>query len=173
MRSAEFTLSAALRDTLRLLPGISLTAVFFQDNCETRPEEQAAVQCEAARNGDMTVRSEDITVRCEGAADTQITLFERGFETSDLEGKDVVIAASDDAELNRRISELCRARGILVNVCTGAEYCDFQFPSVVEIGPTVIGINASGKDHTLVKETRRRVEKLFENANFKSKYEFR
>ncbi|MCD8336444.1 MAG: bifunctional precorrin-2 dehydrogenase/sirohydrochlorin ferrochelatase [Lachnospiraceae bacterium] len=104
---------------------------------------------------------------------TRIRTFERSFLTSDLEQKDLVLAATDDAELNARIGALCRAKGIPVNICTDAEDCDFQFPSIVEDGAVVVGINASGKDHRLVKETRQRIETLFENADFRSRYENR
>ncbi|MCC8101055.1 MAG: bifunctional precorrin-2 dehydrogenase/sirohydrochlorin ferrochelatase [Clostridiales bacterium] len=104
---------------------------------------------------------------------TRITVFERAFEESDLNRKDFVLAATNDAELNNQIGALCRARGIPVNVCTDAKSCDFQFPSVIEDESIVIGLNASGRDHRLVKETRRRVEKLFENADFRSRYENR
>ncbi|MCD7762027.1 MAG: bifunctional precorrin-2 dehydrogenase/sirohydrochlorin ferrochelatase [Lachnospiraceae bacterium] len=103
--------------------------------------------------------------------DTKINTVTRCFTESDLEGKDLVLAATDDRELNRHIFELCRARCIPVNVCSDSELCDFQFPSIVENGAVVIGINASGRDHHLVKETRKRVESLFHDPQFKSKYE--
>ncbi len=102
------------------------------------------------------------------------TLFEikeRGFVESDLEGADFVLAATDDEKLNARIVELCRQKGIPVNACTDADLCDFQFPSVIEDGETVIGINASGKDHALVKETRKKIEKMLGSEDLSSKYE--
>ena len=48
--------------------------------------------------------------------------------------------------------------------------CDFQFPSVVLSGDMVIGINASGKDHGLVREARRRVEQALGVADCRSLY---
>ncbi len=101
----------------------------------------------------------------------QLILLERPFQDTDLAGRDLVLAATDDAALNRHIRDCCRACGIAVNVCTDARLCDFQFPSIVEDGPVVIGINASGTDHHLVKETRRRIEQMTENPDFQSKYE--
>ncbi|MCD7842278.1 MAG: bifunctional precorrin-2 dehydrogenase/sirohydrochlorin ferrochelatase [Lachnospiraceae bacterium] len=91
---------------------------------------------------------------------TKITTVIRCFKESDLDGKDLVLAATDDRDLNRKVFDLCRARGIPVNVCSDSGLCDFQFPSVVESGAVVVGINASGRDHHLVKETRKRVETL-------------
>ncbi|MCD7884266.1 MAG: bifunctional precorrin-2 dehydrogenase/sirohydrochlorin ferrochelatase [Lachnospiraceae bacterium] len=93
---------------------------------------------------------------------TGITVLERCFEEEDLTGKDLVLAATDDAALNARISEECRKRGIPVNACTGIEACDFLFPSVIEKNQVVAGVNASGQNHALVKNTRKQIEELLE-----------
>ena len=70
----------------------------------------------------------------------------------------MVLAATDDAALNERIADVCHARGILVNIASRKEACDFYFPSVIRRDPVVIGINASGLDHGLVKRTREELE---------------
>ena len=73
---------------------------------------------------------------------------------------DLVLAATNDRKLNSRIGELCREQGIPVNVCSRKEDCDFFFPSVIQKGDLVIGINASGKNHSLVKRTRQEMEEF-------------
>ena len=95
----------------------------------------------------------------------KLTVFQRPFEPSDLDGRQIVLAATDDAGLNRRIAEMCRAKGIPVNDCSDQRFCDFQFPSVVRDEDVVIGINASGKNHRLVKETRKRIERCLGVGN--------
>lgn len=122
------------------------------------------------RNGQETRESETDAGTVE-IAGTRITVLERGFVEADLNQKDFVLAATSDAQLNARIGTLCQARGIPVNVCSDAKCCDFQLPSIVEDGTVVIGINASGEDHRLVKETRRRIETLFDSTEFRSRYE--
>ena len=92
------------------------------------------------------------------AKDWPITVWERKFEPDDLAGKDFVLAASSDETLNREIYVMCREKGIPANNCSEKTMCDFQFPSIVKDGDVVIGINASGKNHRLVKETRINVE---------------
>lgn len=87
-----------------------------------------------------------------------VRIFYRIFEPGDLEGRDLVFAATDDIHLNREIAALCRRKEIPVNVSSDQSLCDFQFPSVLLDGDVVIGINASGKDHHLVKETRKKLE---------------
>ena len=95
-------------------------------------------------------------------------MYCRAFEPSDLDGRHLVLAATDDAGLNRRIAEICRAKGIPVNDCSDRKFCDFQFPSVVRDEDVVIGINASGKNHRLVKETRQSIECCLGDGNSRS-----
>lgn len=92
-----------------------------------------------------------------------VILREVPFSEEMLEEKDVVLAATDDRALNRRVAELCRGRGIPVNVCSEKELCDFYFPSVVQDDEIVIGINASGKNHGLVKQTRIKLEEFLKS----------
>ena len=69
----------------------------------------------------------------------RVRLIRRTFDVGDLEGRDLVFAATDDKELNRQIFQACKERGIPVNVCSDQTLCDFQFPSVVIDGDVVIG----------------------------------
>lgn len=89
---------------------------------------------------------------------TKVVWEQRKFYESDLDGKMMVLAATDDKALNAEIAKACRRRGILVNVCSDAALCDFQFPSIVREGDLVVGVNASGRNHRLVKETRKKIE---------------
>ncbi len=89
----------------------------------------------------------------------KITAEYREYRTGDIDGARIVLAATDDHEVNRRIWEECQASGIIVNVADDKKLCDFYFPSVVMTDDTVIGINCGGMDHAKVKETRIRIEK--------------
>ncbi|MCD8015414.1 MAG: bifunctional precorrin-2 dehydrogenase/sirohydrochlorin ferrochelatase [Lachnospiraceae bacterium] len=115
----------------------------------------------------ITVVAPNVSVK----ENSRLTIIRRCFEEPDLDGMDIVLAATDNAALNRHIGEACKKRGILVNVCTDLHDCDFQFPSIVENGSVVIGINASGQNHHLVKETRKKIEALFEEEEIQSRYE--
>ncbi|MCD7744476.1 MAG: bifunctional precorrin-2 dehydrogenase/sirohydrochlorin ferrochelatase [Lachnospiraceae bacterium] len=99
-----------------------------------------------------------------------LSVFHRSFIETDLEGKDLVLAATNDAALNRYIRELCQEKNLPVNVCTDASLCDFQFPSIIECGKVVIGLNASGQDHHLVKETRKKAEAILDGEGIQSRY---
>lgn len=122
--------------------------------------------------GHMTVVAPKIAPTIRGLAlGYPITILQRKFESGDLEGKFLVLAATDDSEQNRCICELCRQRGILVNVCSDQTLCDFQFPSIVQKDDLVIGINASGKNHGLVKRTRQELEAFMQVEETEHRYE--
>lgn len=112
---------------------------------------------------DITVVAPEILPELEELAQSRsgasLKLHRRPFAPADLKGKKLALAATNDAALNAEIAVLCRAQRIPVNVCSDQSLCDFQFPSVVQDGDVVIGINASGRNHRLVKETRKKLER--------------
>ena len=111
--------------------------------------------------GHITVQALEISEEIRGlAAHFPIALRREAFSPEALLGMDLVLAATNDPELNCRIAKLSREQGIPVNVCSKKEECDFFFPSVIQRGDLVIGINASGKNHSLVKRTRQELEEF-------------
>jgi len=94
------------------------------------------------------------------AGSEKLIILERGFEVSDLDGKDLVIAATGD----RAISELIRAeatkRKILINVADTPDLCDFYLGSIVQKGDLKIAISTNGKSPTLAK----RLKEVFNEA---------
>ncbi len=72
-------------------------------------------------------------------------------DIKDLEQSFFVITATDNPAVNDQVVQLCRERGIPVNHAGDQSKCDFQFPAIVRKDPVVIGVNAGGKDHGLVK----------------------
>lgn len=53
--------------------------------------------------------------------------------------------------MNDYIARLCHERHIRSTMPVTRAQCDFQFPAIVRKNPVVIGVNAGGKDHGLVK----------------------
>lgn len=70
---------------------------------------------------------------------------QREFTTEDLDGADFVIAATDDASLNGRVSACCMERHIPVNVVDDREKCSFFFPALVREGNLTVGVSTDGK----------------------------
>jgi len=73
----------------------------------------------------------------------------------------LVIVATDDRRLNRKISEHARERGLLVNVVDQPSDCNFIVPSIVKRGDLSIAISTSGKSPALAKKTRKELESQF------------
>lgn len=95
----------------------------------------------------------------------RLSCEKRCFLDSDLDGKDMVIIASNYPTENERIASLCKNMGIMKNVASDKSLCDFFFPSVVVTDDIVVGINSNGKKPTKTKETRIKIQKLLENNN--------
>ncbi|MCV9388247.1 precorrin-2 dehydrogenase/sirohydrochlorin ferrochelatase family protein [Reichenbachiella ulvae] len=83
-----------------------------------------------------------------------ITLVEKAFEPSDLEGMNLVIIGIDDPEASSQIQAACRAQNVLVNVADKPALCDFYLGSVVKKGDLKIAISTNGKSPTLSKRMR-------------------
>lgn len=87
------------------------------------------------------------------------------FEASDLEGFDLVVAATADNELNRSVRKAAKAKGQLVNVADTPDLCDFYLGSIVTRGNLKVAISTNGKSPTFAKRFRQILEEtLPENA---------
>jgi siroheme synthase-like protein len=87
-------------------------------------------------------------------------LVERPFEESDLDEKDLVICATDDRELHKKIKYISHQRGILVNVADTPELCDFYLGSIVQKGSLKIAISTNGKSPTIAKRIKEVINDL-------------
>ena len=77
----------------------------------------------------------------------EVKRLKKEYEEKDLEGADIVFAATNDHDVNNRIHDDCKKRGITVNVSTDRSKSDFYFPGIARKGDIVVGVTASGKDH--------------------------
>lgn len=129
--------------------------------------ETAARKVARLREAGASVRvvSPRLTGPLEGlAARDAIEHQRRLFEAADLEGMVLVIAATDDRDVNRRISGLARERGIPVNVVDQPGECSFVMPSVIDRSPVVVAVSTSSASPTLARLLRARLESLIPAA---------
>lgn len=92
------------------------------------------------------------------AQQERLMLVHRPVREADIEGAAMVIAATDQPQLNHRLGECCRAAGIPVNVVDDPDWCTFYYPSLVRQGDLVIGISTAGKSPLLSRHLRERLE---------------
>ena len=89
------------------------------------------------------------------AAEGAITLSLRDYASEDLSGKFLVIGATDDEALNRRISADAEGRQILCNIADRPEVCSFILPAILQRGDLTITVSTSGKSPAFAKRLRR------------------
>jgi uroporphyrin-III C-methyltransferase/precorrin-2 dehydrogenase/sirohydrochlorin ferrochelatase len=86
------------------------------------------------------------------------------FREQDLGDYAVVIAATSDEVLNRRIAAAARARRIPVNVVDQPALCSFILPSIIERAPLVVAVSSGGTSPVLARLLRARLESLIPAA---------
>src|SRR3954469_6028133 len=79
----------------------------------------------------------------------------------DLEGVFIVIAATDDTDINIRVYEDAERRAMLVNIVDVPPLCNFILPAIVRTGPLAIAISTAGASPALAKRMKREISALF------------
>lgn len=82
------------------------------------------------------------------------------FKEDQVEGRTLVVAATNDRAVNRRVSEVCRARRIPVNVVDDPELCTFIFPAIAKKGPLLAAVTTGGKTPVATQYLRDEISKL-------------
>jgi precorrin-2 dehydrogenase / sirohydrochlorin ferrochelatase len=80
--------------------------------------------------------------------------FKKMYETNDIDGYDIVIAAIDNFALQEQIYFETRGKNCLCNCVDLQKYCDFIFPSYVKKGDLTIAISTGGTSPAMAKQLR-------------------
>ena len=80
---------------------------------------------------------------------------------ADLEGAFLVIAATDDSEVNIAVFEDAERRAMLVNVVDVPPLCNFILPAIVRTGPLAIAISTAGASPALAKRIKREIARTY------------
>ncbi len=90
-----------------------------------------------------------------------ITLEEREYVVEDLVGRLLVVAATEDTDLNVRIYRAAEQRAMLVNIVDVPPLCNFILPAIVRSGPIAIAISTSGASPALAKRLKREIAEAY------------
>jgi len=91
----------------------------------------------------------------------RITYIGDAFQETQLDGAFMVIAATDDPELNRRVSLAAKRQNLLINAVDQPEDCNFIVPSILQRGDLIIAVSTSGKSPALARKIRQELEATF------------
>jgi precorrin-2 dehydrogenase / sirohydrochlorin ferrochelatase len=83
--------------------------------------------------------------------------LEREYQPGDLEGRFLVVAATSNEELNRRVFADAEARGLLCNVADVPELCSFILPAVHREGSIAVAVSTGGASPALAQLLRNRI----------------
>ena len=89
-----------------------------------------------------------------------VNIVKKSFENRDVEGFDIVIAATDIKDLNREIHTAAKNQRILVNVADTPDLCDFYLGSIVTKGNLKVAISTNGQSPTFAKRFRQVLEEI-------------
>ena len=96
----------------------------------------------------------------------KVLLVEDAYKSSYLKGRQMVIATTDDLDVNLQVYHDCKKENILVNLADNPTYCDFYMGGIVTKGNIKIAISTNGKSPTAAKRLRQFFEEILpENMN--------
>src|SRR6476660_5718740 len=95
------------------------------------------------------------------AGEGSIRWEQREYESGDLDGALIAIAATSDTDVNIRVFDDAERRAMLVNVVDVPPLCNFILPAIVRTGPLAIAISTAGASPALAKRMKSEVAELF------------
>lgn len=93
-----------------------------------------------------------------------IGFVSRTYQSGDLEGAFLAVAATDDESVNLAVAQDARQRGMLLNVVDRPELCDFYYPAVLRRGDLTISISTDGQSPALARALRDWLETEFDES---------
>jgi precorrin-2 dehydrogenase/sirohydrochlorin ferrochelatase len=116
-----------------------------------------------ACDADVTLIAPDAVPELERlAAEGSIRWERRAYAgPGDLQGVFLVIASTDDTDVNIAVYEDAERRAMLVNVVDVPPLCNFILPAIVRTGPLAIAISTAGASPALAKRMKAEVAELF------------
>src|SRR3978361_2092298 len=113
-----------------------------------------------ACDADVTLMAPVAHPRLEGLAGEGSIEWERREYAggADLEGVFMVIACTDDTDVNIAVFDDAERRAMLVNIVDVPPLCNFILPAIVRTGPLAIAISTAGASPALAKRMKREIE---------------
>ncbi len=109
----------------------------------------------------VTVVSPTVTAGLERLGDAgRIHLRAETFTEAHLEDHWLIVAATDNRELNTRVARAAESKQRFCNVVDDAELCSFIMPAVVKRAPITVAISSGGRAPVVARWVKGRIESL-------------
>jgi len=116
-------------------------------------------------NAAIKLVSPEICPELKALADTgKIQYLQADYQSDDLIGACMVIAATDDEAVNEQVSRDAKALNIPVNVVDAPALCTFTMGSIIDRSPVVIAISSEGNAPVLARYIRSKIETMLPAA---------
>lgn len=89
-----------------------------------------------------------------------VTLITDAYHSKYVMGKHLVLATTNNPEVNVKVYDDCRSLDKLVNVADNPPYCDFYMGGIVTKGNVKVAISTNGKSPTTAKRLRQFFEEV-------------
>ena len=121
-----------------------------------------------ASRAKVTIVSPEVLPEIEALEEVEIV--RREFRPEDLDGRFLVISATDDKSVNETVAKAARRRSMLVNVVDDPDLSNFHVNSQVRRGELTISVSTGGASPALSRRIRGELERLYgeEYAGFLS-----
>ena len=117
--------------------------------------EKLSFLLKSSPNANVLVVSKDFDLELlELIREFDISTVKAAYSKTALKNKNIVIAATNNVEVNKKIHMDSKDENILVNVADTPELCDFYLGGIVTKGNIKIAISTNGKSPTLAKRLR-------------------
>jgi siroheme synthase-like protein len=107
-----------------------------------------------ACGADVTVVAPEV---CEDMRVQPVTIVRRRYRRGEATGYSLVLTATGDADVDRRVFLDAEAAGVPVNAADDPASCSFLMPAVTRIGPVAVAVTTAGVSPWLAGWVRNRV----------------
>jgi siroheme synthase-like protein len=90
----------------------------------------------------------------------QLQWLSHNYQSGHLADINLVIAATDNCEVNKAIAEEATPLNILTNVVDQPELCTYITPAIIDRSPMIIAMSSSGNAPILLRMLREQIEKI-------------
>ena len=108
----------------------------------------------------ITIMSNDVCASVERLINLhQLTWLKHNYQVGHFSHINLVIAATDDNEINKTIAEEARSLNLLTNVVDQPALCTYITPAIIDRSPMIIALSSSGSAPILLRMLREQIEK--------------